>query len=138
MSTRYLSNLTLAIVGGFLVVASQAFAAPTFSSLVLAGGIVAVVLGAVGVPLRSRGGAQRGIDATIAVLGTWTIVASAVYAGATITWLGFASGAALVALAVIGLTLHELSSERVVHSFEVSPSAQASPSAQESPLVGVR
>ena len=41
-----------------------------------------------------------------------------------ITWLGFASGVALVALAFTGLTIHELSTERVVHSFEVHPSAR--------------
>jgi hypothetical protein len=42
------------------------------------------------------------------------------FAGATITWLGFAAGAALFALAIVGLTLHELTTERVVHSIEVS------------------
>jgi hypothetical protein len=46
-------------------------------------------------------------------------VASLVFAGSTITWLGFASGAAFVALALTGLTLHEVSTERVVHSIEV-------------------
>ena len=41
------------------------------------------------------------------------------FSGTVITWLGFASAAAFVALAFIGLTLHELHSERVVHSIEV-------------------
>lgn len=34
-------------------------------------------------------------------------------------WLGFAAAAALVAIAVFGLTAHELTTERVVHSLEV-------------------
>ena len=34
-------------------------------------------------------------------------------------WLGFASAVALVALAIVGLTIHEVTTERVVHSIQV-------------------
>ena len=68
---------------------------------------------------RGRGNVQRGIDGLIGGLGAWTIVASLVFSGTVVTWLGFASGAAFVGLAFVGLTLHELYTERVVHSIEV-------------------
>jgi hypothetical protein len=108
----------LAIVGGFLVVASQVWAPSTFMWLMLAGGIAAIALsGAALVP--GRGTTQRTLDGALAVLGAWTVVASLVFGGTLVTWLGFASGAAFVAIALAGLTLHELHTERVVHSFEV-------------------
>ncbi len=121
MSTRYLSNAALGVAGGFLVVASQAFTYPTFEWLAFAIGIVAVGLSA-GIALKGRGNVQRGLDLLTAGLGAWTIVETLIFTGATNTWLGFASGAAFVALALAGLTAHELSAERVVHSFEISQS----------------
>jgi peptidoglycan/LPS O-acetylase OafA/YrhL len=121
MSTRYLSNAALGVAGGFLVVASQAFTYPTFEWLALGIGIVAVVLSA-GVGFKNRGNVQRGLDVLTAAAGAWTIVETLLFSGAANTWLGFASGAAFVALALAGLTAHEFSTERVVHSFEISNS----------------
>jgi hypothetical protein len=124
MSTRYLTNLVLALVGGFLLVASQAFAVAIFMWLMLAGGIATIVVAAPGVAIPSRGPVQRGVDYMFSLLGAWTIVASIVFGGVAITWLGFASGAALVALALVGLTAHELSTERIVHSLDVRSPAE--------------
>lgn len=121
MRTRYPTNITLALAGGFLVVASQAFGASTLTWLMLGVGALAM---AISLPallaIKARGLPQRGMDLFMAVLGAWTIVAGLVFAGAAVTWLGFASGIAIVAMAVIGLTAHELSTERVVHSLEVA------------------
>ncbi len=118
MRIRYLSNLVLALVAGFLVVATQAFALPAVKWLTFAIAIGATVIslgtGAIRVPV-----AQRVISALAAVIGVWTIVASLVFSLHTVMWLGFASAVALVGLAVVGLTVHELSTERVVHSIEV-------------------
>jgi hypothetical protein len=141
MSTRYLTNLALALLGGFLVVTSQAFAAGTFGWLMLGVGIAALVICVPAIAIRSRGIGQRGIDSLVSLLGAWTIVASQVFAGSTVTWLGFASGAALVGLGVAGLSVHELSTERVVHSFELrssSPNGAAVQSESERERAGVR
>ena len=119
MNSRFLTNAGLSVLGGFAVVASIVWAPTTFMWLMLGTGILAAATGA-GVGIRSRGTAQRSIDATVAILGAWTIVASVVFGGSVVTWLGFATGAALVGLGLLGLTLHELRTERVVHSFEVS------------------
>ena len=67
---------------------------------------------------RGRGYVQRTLDAVAAVLAAWTIVETLVFSGMVMVWLTFGAAAALVAIAVAGLTVHELSTERVVHSLE--------------------
>jgi len=118
MNSRYLTNAALALIGGFTVVASQVWIPATFMWLMFSAAVLAVALSSAAA-LNGRGNVHRGLDGLVAILGGWTIVASLVFSGSVITWLGFASGAAFVALALIGLTLHELSTERVVHSIEV-------------------
>jgi hypothetical protein len=118
MTTRYLSNLALALAAGFLVVATMAFSAPIAAALTFAIAIGATVL-SVGTLVMDTTIAQRVISALAAAIGIWTIVASLVFFPTTVVWLGFASALGLVALAVAGLTAHELTTERVVHSFEV-------------------
>jgi hypothetical protein len=125
MNSRFLTNSALWLLGAFTVVASQVWAPATFMWLMLGAGIIAVLTAST-IVVRGRGTAQRSLDATVGVLGAWTIVASLVFSGTVVTWLGFATGAALVGLAAVGLTLHELYTERVVHSFEVRTSATQS------------
>lgn len=137
MNSRYLTNIALVILGSFLVVASQAWAPTTFMWLMFGGGVAALVFsGAAALP--RRGVSQRVLDGLLAILSAWTIVASLVFAGSTVTWLGFASGVAFVGLAVIGLTLHELITERVVHSFELRTPAHERDRGHERDLAGVR
>ena len=125
MNSRFLTNCVLSLLGAFTVVASQVWAPGTFQWLMFGAGAVALLAGGA-IVLRGRGNAQRALDGTIGVLGAWTVVASLVFSGTVVTWLGFATGVALVGLALIGLTLHELYTERVVHSFEVRTPAQQS------------
>jgi hypothetical protein len=105
MNSRYLTNAALAVIGGFTVIASQVWTPATFMWLMFAAAILAVTL-STAIALKGRGNVQRGLDGLVAILGAWTIVASLVFSGSVVTWLGFASGAAFVALAFIGLTLH--------------------------------
>lgn len=119
MSTRYLTNITLVLLAGFLVVASQAFAPATLTWLMLGIGAAALAISVPMIGLRRRRPAQRGIDGLVGILAAWMIVAGLVFSGAAVTWLGFSAAAGIVALAVIALTVHELSTERVVHSLEV-------------------
>ncbi|HUE28855.1 MAG TPA: hypothetical protein VMP89_18925 [Solirubrobacteraceae bacterium] len=124
MSIRYLTNLALAIAAGFLVVATQAFTAPTASALTFAIASGATILGVYMLVSRSTI-AQRVVGGLVSVLGAWTIVASLVFVPATAVTLGFASALAFVALGVIGLTANELTTERVVHSLDVEQSEGA-------------
>ena len=119
MSIRYLSNIALALIAGFEVVASQAFSNSVFASLALAGGAAVVALLAIATAAGQRGIVQRGMDLINGVLGVGLIVASLVVVESTFVWLGLGAALAMVALAITGLTLHELKTERVVHSFEL-------------------
>ncbi len=139
MTTRYLTNVLLAVIGGLLLVTSQAFAWDTFAWIMLGGGIAAAAIALPAMAIRSRGIAQYGLDGATAVAAAWTIVASLVFVGATVTWLGFASGGAFAVLALAGLTLHELKTERVVHEL-AAPAAEEPAASGSEPerFAGVR
>jgi hypothetical protein len=130
MSIRYLSNITLALIGGFEVVASQAFAADVFAWLALAGGAAIVALLGIATATAERGALQRAMDAIGAVLGAALVVTSLVFAASTFTWIGLGLALAVVVVAVAGLTLHELKTERVVHSIEL----QERPAREREPI----
>lgn len=118
MSIRYLSNLVLALIAGFLVVATQAFDLFAVKWLVFAIATGATVL-SLGTLVMDRNIIQRVVSLSAGVVGGWTIVASLVFGLSTVMWLGFAGALALIGLAIVGLTAHEFSTERVVHSLEV-------------------
>ena len=116
MSLRFMSNLLVALAGGFVVVCSEAFSAGVTGWIAL-GTAIGILAGLTVAQLdRTRSLVQRCLDAVVVGLGIWTIIASVVFAGATLTWLSFAEGLGFVGLAVAGLMLHELSTERIVHT----------------------
>lgn len=117
MSIRYLYNITLGVAAAFLVVATQAFAAPAVAWLTFAIAAGATAIGAGMISRRGLG--QRILSGLGVTLGAWTIVASLVFAPATVVSLGLASALAFAGLALAGLTLHELTTERVVHALEI-------------------
>jgi hypothetical protein len=115
MSTNYITNVTLALVGGFLVVATQAFSTNVVSWLALAVGILAAGIAVAAQLDRSRGLDQRLLDVTTVVLGGVTIVFSRVFGGSTMVWLSFAEALGFVGLGVAGMTLHEIDEWRAEH-----------------------
>jgi hypothetical protein len=108
MGARFMSNLSLAVLGGTLVSSSLAFAPEVTRWVALGTGCAAVVITLAGFATRGRGPARRAVDVIVAALGAWTIVASCGYAGQTLRWLSFSEGAALALLAVSGLIAHEI------------------------------
>ena len=121
MSQRFISNIALAVAGGAVVVASQAFTPSVTGWSTFGVSLGALALLAVVQRDRSRGRVQHLLDAGTGALALWSAVASVVYTGSTLTWLSFAEGCVLVGLALVGLVAHEVSTERVVHSFEALP-----------------
>jgi hypothetical protein len=121
LSTRYLSNLALALIAGFVVVASQAFSSSVFTWLAFGGG-VAIVGIALEESARDRVSVHGALSAVVAMIGAWTIVSSLVFSASTVVWLGFSAADAVVALAVIGLTLHELHDEQVLRAVDMRTS----------------
>jgi hypothetical protein len=67
MSTKYLTNAILALAGGFLVVSTQAFSTNVVSWLALAVAVAAIAIAVVAQLDRSRGLAQRLLDALTVV-----------------------------------------------------------------------
>jgi heme exporter protein D len=119
MSTRFVTNVLLALASGFVIVATQAFSPHIVGWLAFAvTGVVVLAMTAATALLRRRGLVQRTLDAIVAVLAGWAIVESLVFSGSPMVWLSFGTAAAMLAIAVAGLTQHELSTERVVHTLE--------------------
>lgn len=116
MRIRYLSFVTLAVAAGFLVVASQTFALGDVANVALGVGI-----GMLAVSLATAFRFRRHIPSLlsgglIALVSAWMIVTTQVFSLATVQDLTFAESLGIVALALAGLTGHELSTERVVHA----------------------
>ena len=119
MSTRFVSNMLLALAGGLVIVATQAFAPPIVAWIAFGvTGVGVLVLMAATALAPGRGHIQRTLDAVAAALAAWTIVETLVFSGMVMVWLTFGAAAAMVAIAAAGLIAHELSTERVVHSLE--------------------
>ena len=115
MSTQYLSNALIALLGGFVVVTSLVLA-PTSATWVGFGIAIAVVAVSLLVQLDlKRGMAQRGLDAVMFATGATMIVLSLVLGGATVGWVLFGLALGFVALSMTGLTLHEVLSWRSEH-----------------------
>jgi hypothetical protein len=119
MRIRYISYLSLGVAAAFLVVATYAFSLSTIAALSIGVG-VAMLAVSLGVTVRYRNDLPSlAVSGAIAAVSAWTIVASQVFAQSTVDDLTFASALAVGALAAIGLTAHELDTERVVHKLEV-------------------
>jgi hypothetical protein len=116
MRIRYLSFVSLGAAGVFLVVASQAFALVDIANLALGVGIGILVV-SLGVAARYRRHIPSLVCASLtAAVSVWMIIASQVFSLGTVQNLTFAEALAITGLSLAGLTAHELSTERVVHS----------------------
>jgi hypothetical protein len=97
MSIRYLSYLLMAVIAGFVVVATQAFTADVAGWIAFGAGIafalLSVLIGA------RRGLAHRALGGTIATLGILIVIESLLSSGSTLVWLSFAGSLAVITLA---------------------------------------
>lgn len=122
MRIDFLSRLALLVGAAFLVVVTQAWSGATLEWLFIAGGIVMLALAAL--DFTGDRVAQRGLDAALALLGAWSIIEALVFGGSAREWISFATAVAAGAVAIAGLVLHELSTERVVHELAVTPARE--------------
>jgi hypothetical protein len=124
MSIRYLSNLAIGAAGAFLVVATQAFSPNTISWLAFSIGVVAALVATASLILvRDR--VQQVTAITTGVLGILMVAMSRIFALNVVSALALAGGLALVAIALVGLTAHELRAERVVHELTLGDDVEA-------------
>lgn len=125
MRTNFASRLALLLVAGFLVVATQVWTGGTLEWLFIAGGIAMIALAAAGI--QAPAGPQRALDGLVGMLGVWSIVEAIVFEGSTLKWVSFWTALAGAATAVVGLVIHEMTTERVVHELSVThPADRAS------------
>jgi hypothetical protein len=123
--SRYFSWLTVGLAGGFLVVATAAFSPSAVAWLAFAISIGTLVVSA-GIAYVYRRHLTTLLTAVVtAGISAWTIVASVVFSQSTVQNLALATGLAVTALAVVGLTEHELSNESAVHAVEDAGAREA-------------
>jgi hypothetical protein len=127
MRMHFFSRLALLLVAGFLVVASQVWTDDTLRWLFVAGG-AAMFVGAA-VDASRADASQRALDGIIGLLGAWTVFEAFAFEGTNLEWWSFASACALAALSTIGLVMHEMRTERVVHELSVTKMAEREPTA---------
>lgn len=123
MSLRFGLGTLFAVAGGFLVAASLAFSANTVGWLAFGVSAGVAVLATAALGRRGISRTSYGNAAAFAV-GLWSLVAALIFTGSTLSWLVFADALALVAVALTDLALHEIGTERVVHTLEVHDSGQ--------------
>jgi hypothetical protein len=120
MRIRFISWLAIGLAAAFLVVATAAFTLPVIDALALGISIGTLVV-SLGIANAYRQHVPTLVPALLtAIVSAWTIVASQVFSQATVQNLTLAGSLAIGGLALAGLTVHELSTEHIVHSLEVS------------------
>jgi peptidoglycan/LPS O-acetylase OafA/YrhL len=119
MRIRYLSYIALGIAAAFLIVATAVFPLDTVVELTL-GVSIAMLVVSLGIAERFRQDATSVfVGLASAAVSAWMILASQLYSASTLDDVTFGSAIAVAVLALIGLTAHELTTERVVHRLEV-------------------
>jgi hypothetical protein len=118
LSTRFGVDVLGILAGGFLVASALAFAAPTAGWVGFGVFTAFAVTGALSAANATRTGTRVG-HGILALVGLWGLISAMVFTGPALTALIFADALALVLVAIVDLTVHELSTERVVHELEV-------------------
>ena len=119
MRTRYFSYLALVVAAAFLVVATLAFSTPTVVTLALGMGVAMLAVSLEVIARYRNDTPSIAIGALTAAASAWLVVSSQVFSAAVAVDLTRALALAVGALAIVGLTIHELATERVVHRLEV-------------------
>jgi hypothetical protein len=118
MSTRFSLDTLALVAGGFTAVISRSFDFGPLSWTAFGVSAAVAVAGILGLALNGLG---RGSVASgaLTVVGLWSLVAALVFSGSALTWLVFADALAVAAIALADLTVHEVTTERVVHTLDV-------------------
>jgi peptidoglycan/LPS O-acetylase OafA/YrhL len=132
MRLHFISRLALLLVAAFGVVATQVFATHAWTEealeymFVIGGGVtIALAL----LDTLADGTVQRALDGVIVLVGAFAVVEALSFGGNELKWWSFATAAALAGLSVIGLAIHEMTTERVVHELSVTSGREPSEAA---------
>lgn len=126
MRLHFVSRLTLLLIGGVLVVATQenAWSHTTLQACFVLGGVIAIIAAATGAHvdgvMRLPSNRRRRFDLVTVALGAWMIVEVVTLAPGELRWWTLGSACALTALGVLGLAEYEWSTERVVYELRIT------------------
>lgn len=118
MSKQYILNGAAFLASIVAITWSRLFTGAALEWVIFGIGAAVALAGVAGLKIAEtrRVGAEFGV---LGLVGAWAAVAALVFTGATLGWIAFGSAIAMAAVAGVGLVLHELSTERVVHTLEV-------------------
>lgn len=112
LAARFASNALALVAGALIVIGVFAFGPTAYAWITFGLATLAVVAVLAAFAMPQRGALPRVIDVLLVLAGSWTILASRVFAGSANRWLDFAGGVAIAALGAVGLIVHELLLER--------------------------
>jgi hypothetical protein len=123
LSSRFLLDSLFVVAGAFLTVASMAWASGTAGWTAFGVSAGVTVLAAAGAARARRTSARLG-QGLLGLVALWSAIAAVSFSGPALTWLVFADAIAVGLLALVDLSAHEASTERIVHSLEVRTPAR--------------
>jgi cytochrome b len=121
LSSRFLLDSLFVVAGAFLTIASMAWASGTAGWTAFGVSAGVTVLAAASA-VTAKKTSQRIGHGVLGVVALWSLIAALAFSGTALTWLVFADAIALGVLALADLAVHEATTERIVHSLEVSDS----------------
>lgn len=95
--------------------------------LALGAGCMVFVVTLIAFAVRGRGVVQRTLDAVLATLAVWTVIAACAFTGATLRWLSFSAAFAFWGLGICGLVAHQALIERGLRNLVGVPSRDGRP-----------
>jgi hypothetical protein len=119
----WLYCMLLALGGGFLMLESRSFAGTDLVNVGLGVSIAAAAVSLAALDeasKRSRRAPQMLAVASFVIAGLTVIGTAGIAGPSTEKWFAFAGGAGILALALVSLTVHEVTTERVVHELEIA------------------
>lgn len=119
MGKKYLINAFALVASVVGIVWSRIYAGATLEWVAFGLAAAIAVASVVGIRLADDRRFELAGFSALALTAAWSAVAALVFTGATLGWLVFADAIATAALAAGALVLHELTTERVVHTLEV-------------------
>lgn len=126
MRVRFLSNLLILVIGGWLMADRFLFGHTAGRWIAFGAGSAIVVVCALAFLARDQGLLQRLIDVYALIVGAWMVVASLTYSLHTVGWIGVGAGGGAAASGLVGLVAHELFTERALAgAVAVSPSEES-------------
>jgi hypothetical protein len=123
LSSRFILDSLFVVAAAFLTVAAMAWSSGTAGWTAFGVSAGVTVLAAASAVLAKKTSRRIG-HGLLGVVALWSLVAALAFSGTALTWLVFADAIALGVLALADLAVHEATTERIVHSLEVSDPAR--------------